>query len=98
MPRCPGFRHTRSSYPHKQDNHMNPPRIITMLLAVMFGSAGISEAAVIRRPTDDAAPLTQKMDQRPVAFGSAAGATDDSAAELMKKKKKKKKKKKSRAS
>lgn len=69
-----------------------------MLLAALFASAGISEAAVIRRQTDDVAPVTLKMDQRPVAIGSANGTQDDSSVEVMKKKKKKKKKKKSRPS
>lgn len=86
------FRHNHPHIRITKTSKMKRPRIISMLLAALFASAGISEAAVIRRQTDEAAPVTLKMDQRPVAIGSANGSQDDSSIEVMKKKKKKKKK------
>lgn len=72
---------------------MKPQRIAAMLLCSAFGTAGLTHAAVIRRTSDEAAPLTQRMDSRPVATGFIGDTQDESGVELMKKKKKKKKKK-----
>jgi hypothetical protein len=72
---------------------MKSPRIIALLLTTIFSAAGITEAAVIRRQSQEAIPATQKMDQQPVAEGFNGTAKDDNGVELMKKTKKKKKKK-----
>jgi hypothetical protein len=79
---------------------MKSPRIIALLLTAIFGAAGITQAAVIRRQSEETAPLTQKMDQSPIAEDMISATPDDSGVELMKKAKKKaaKKKKKSKAS
>lgn len=77
---------------------MKSPRIIALLLSAVFGTAGITEAAVIRRQSEETAPATQKMEQRATADDLIGDASDDSSLDLMKKAKKKKKKKKSKAS
>lgn len=77
---------------------MKSPRIIALLLSAVFGTAGITEAAVIRRQSEDTAPATQKMEQQATADDLISNMSDDSSVELMKKAKKKKKPKKSKAS
>lgn len=72
---------------------MKSPRIIALLLSAVFGTAGITEAAVIRRQSEDAVPATQKMEQRATADDLISNSSDGSSVELMKKKKKTKPKK-----
>ncbi|MFZ4595849.1 MAG: hypothetical protein ACOYOF_16440 [Verrucomicrobiaceae bacterium] len=78
---------------------MKSTRILILMLTAVIGSAGLSEAAVIRRPADSAQVFIPYPSQTDIASGSTGDEKlNASSMEEMAKKKKKKKKKKTSAS